>query len=219
MVISFIFTILGVLITLSITSLATVKNQAGIDVFQVLLEKILVISLISVIIAGINMFSIIKQFLKPLKLFFKKFALGTRGDLTVNMEIETRDEMGYLSEHFNVFFNKLKKTIKIMSDDGNALANFSDNLSGNIQETTKTITEINSSSESILTSIQEQKENVLHSSKNIEAILEAIANINQVTGEMKNHLSQSTDAIEEMASNINRSADMAIAADRSSETL
>lgn len=53
--------------------------------------------------------AISSTFNRPLKAFMKCFAAGARGDLSVRMNIISRDELGQLAKYFNTFMEKTEQ--------------------------------------------------------------------------------------------------------------
>jgi methyl-accepting chemotaxis protein len=97
------------------------------------------------IILGIVLMLFILQLLFPrlqkINSILKEISLG-EGDLTMRINVDKEDEIGELSNYFNLTIEKIKKLVRIIKNKVNALTNTSYELSLNLTKTSKAIDRI-----------------------------------------------------------------------------
>ena len=94
----------------------------------------LVMGLGLIIIAGLAIV-LGKSITNPILNFVEKFEIASKGDLSVSVEIKSKDEIGLMGEKFNSFMIKLneiirktKETVKNVSEENIELAKIMDNI-------------------------------------------------------------------------------------------
>jgi methyl-accepting chemotaxis protein len=189
--------------------IAELDEREALEGAIMLRNQVLIIAALVTLAMIFLAFFFLKSILRPIQNFIEKFKQGARGDLTVRIENKRRDEIGVLGNYFNEFMQKLETIILGLKKNSNQLTLSSEELASNIQETTASIQEITASTTSVISSIENQKSKTASSSENVSEIQNAVEKLNGYAEEMKNRLSDSSTAIEEMAANINSSAGMA----------
>lgn len=115
-------------------------NKLRIDIAVVLLA--------SIILAVGILFIIIRRVLKPVKDIVKAMEEAGRGYLNINVEVNTKDEIGLLGKSFN----RMIDNIKVLVNDANNIAN-------RVKETSESIAvsaeEVTLSSEEVSKTVQE----------------------------------------------------------------
>ncbi len=110
--------------------------------------------LVSFIVFFIS-FGISSSIILPLKRFVEEFNKGAQGDLTVRMDIDSKDELGEMSRTFNNFMDSLEQLIK-SSKDVSKTASLSVSESSNvINGFVKTSQELSGKTESIASATEE----------------------------------------------------------------
>jgi methyl-accepting chemotaxis protein len=138
------------------------------------------------------------------------------GDLTAEILIRSRDEIGDLATHFNDFLAKLRAIVRAVQAEARHSVEIGDALSSNSTESSAAITEISAN----ITSMADQIANLDQEIRNAGAATRAIAGTTGELGESVENQSasveQSTAAIEQMSVSIQRVA--RTAAERKSVT-
>ncbi|OIQ49213.1 Methyl-accepting chemotaxis protein III [Pseudodesulfovibrio hydrargyri] len=135
---------------------------------SITLTKIIVISCITIIILmGIGIFFILRRnVIKPIKLIQKTTAEIAEGDLSVELNVNQKDEIGALASALNSMIERLgdvigkSKTIaENVSAGSSALSNASTSLSEGAAKQAASIEEMSASLEQITASISQNSEN------------------------------------------------------------
>lgn len=164
---------------------------------------------------------IIRSITRPVKTttsILMEMAQG-EGDLTRTIEVKSKDEIRDLAEYFNKFIGKLKTMVETLKKQSENLSGASSELAANSEQTAASVQEITASSNAVLQNVNREKEMIQKSTQEIIQILTEMGNIDRMTDEMKDQITQSSSAIEEMAANIASVADMASKTKASSESL
>lgn len=90
----------------------TITNKEKYSVANQMVYKILLYLIIGIILVTIMAFVISKSITAPVYLMQSSFNKLSEGDLTVNLNVKTKDEIGELSLKFNNFVNNLKSIIE-----------------------------------------------------------------------------------------------------------
>jgi methyl-accepting chemotaxis protein len=135
---------------------------------------------------------------KPLGLANEALGKGAKGDMTVRVPLQQKDEFGQVADSINLFFSEIQKMITDLKGNANSLAGASEELSTVSKE-------LASSSE----------ETVNQSNTGASGAEEASVNASEVAGaaeEMSTNMNTVAAAVEELSasiSNIEGSADLA----------
>ncbi|GKV65876.1 MULTISPECIES: methyl-accepting chemotaxis protein [unclassified Sporosarcina] len=104
--------------------------------------SILIISGISLLIVGIILFVLIGKMLKPVAKLRTLMDEVASGDLTVQSDIRSQDEIGQLSENFNGMIANMHDIITVVNESAGNVRMNSENLSAVAEETTASSTEV-----------------------------------------------------------------------------
>ena len=124
------------------------------------------------------------------------------GDLTRNIVISSKDEVGDLARYFNQTLEKIKGLVVNIKDQASSLSTIETELSGNMNETAMAVSEITSNIKTIKDQVVNQSTSVTQT----DATMEKIAvNINKLNGHIETQAAsvvQSSSDIEQMLSSI-----------------
>lgn len=164
--------------------------------------QIIVITFISTILLVLLLNKILLSHIKILTSKFKDIAEG-EGDLTFQLDIKTKDEIGILSNYFNKFINNLNHVITQIKNISTDNKNISSNLSSNTEELSSTITEISST----MISMNKKIEYLNNELEKVKDAVNQVGSFVSKTGilveDQSSSVIQSSTAIEEMIANIN----------------
>ncbi|WP_055668451.1 methyl-accepting chemotaxis protein [Desnuesiella massiliensis] len=109
--------------------------------------KIVILSAIILIISSVLGFFISKSLVKPLTVLMKALEKVSEGNFTVDLKVETKDEIGKLSGIMESTLKVLRGMIKDIKETTNTLGNLAETLASSSQE-------LAASSEEVATSVQ-----------------------------------------------------------------
>ncbi|MGG0644209.1 methyl-accepting chemotaxis protein [Sporosarcina gallistercoris] len=138
--------------------------------------SILVISMITLMMVAIGLFFIIGKLLKPIASLRKSMDAVAEGDLTTHSDIQTKDEIGQLSEHFNEMITSMHGIISVVNQSAENVRMNSESLSAVAEET-------NASSSEVAYAVNEIAEGASKSAQDAETVTERADELGrQITG-------------------------------------
>ena len=169
----------------------------------------LILKLILSFLAGLILVIVItvvlaRSLVKPVKTAsaaLREIAEGT-GDLTKEIPVTSSDEIGQLSEDFNLFVEKLNEIISAIRTSTARLNGIAQGLSANTEETSSAVYEINANIESVKQQVTNQSAGVTETSSTIEEIGTNIERLSGIINEQSDNISESSASVEEMVANI-----------------
>lgn len=162
---------------------------------EVIINKSLLITM-GIFIAMVLVFSLIgliytNKIFKPIKHLSLMIKRAAQGDLTVQVDINTKDEIGELSQSFNIMINSLQTITKDISELSNKLfssfteiESIADDVSKGSEETARTVTELASG-------VTDQALATETANKNIHSIVESLQIMSSSMDEAQQQANQS----------------------------
>jgi methyl-accepting chemotaxis protein len=164
---------------------------------------VLIILGVAILVAlTIIIFFVSRSITAPLKSMEKVFHIIGEGDFTPTLTIKSRDEIGNISHSFNNTLEKIRKLIKTIKNEAEALSNIGNDLSSNMNKTAAAVNEITANIQSIKQRIINQSASVTETNATMEQVT---VNINKLNGHVEKQtqtVSQASAAIEEMVANV-----------------
>ena len=124
------------------------------------------------------------------------------GDLTRNIDVHSKDEIGSLSHYFNLTLEKIKNLVKKIKEEANSLYEIGDHLSRNMNNTAAAMNEITANIQNIKQRAVSQSVSVSETHAAMEQVTSNINKLNANIEDQSNNVSQASAAIEEMVANI-----------------
>jgi methyl-accepting chemotaxis protein len=124
------------------------------------------------------------------------------GDLTRQIDIKSRDEIGELADYFNRTLEKIRNLVINIKKEALSLSDIGSELSSNMTETAAATNEIAANIESIKGRVINQSASVTETNATMEQITVNIDKLNDTIEEQTASVAQSSSAIEEMLANI-----------------
>jgi methyl-accepting chemotaxis protein len=124
------------------------------------------------------------------------------GDLTRQIDVHTKNEVGELAGYINFTVDKIKGLIMAIRNQSSALSGIGSDLAGNMTETAAAVNEITDNIQNIKTRVINQSASVTKSNATMEKIT---VNIDKLSGHVDRQsasVARSSSAIEEMLANI-----------------
>jgi methyl-accepting chemotaxis protein len=166
--------------------------------FTVILAAIALV--ISALIVSFIAASIARPIVK-VSLTLKDISEG-EGDLTKQIEISSKDEIGDLAHYFNLTLEKIRNLVVVIKKQAGTLFDIGNDLASNMTETASAINEITANIQNIKTRVINQSASVTETNATMEQITVNINKLNEHIDNQTASVSQSSSAIEEMLANI-----------------
>lgn len=125
------------------------------------------------------------------------------GDLTVEIPVVSKDELGQLSGYFNLTIKKIANSMTSIIGQTVNMKDQSELLSSNMNSSATAIEEINANINSISHQVQNQSEGVSQTSATVNEIANNIEKLNENIQIQTESVSQSSSSVEQMVANIN----------------
>ncbi|MEK3993319.1 methyl-accepting chemotaxis protein [Psychrobacillus sp. FSL K6-2365] len=148
-----------------------------------ILHKTGLVILLSIIIGIIAVYFIIKSVIKPIVKLREKALTISQGDLTENIIVNSKDEIGHLGDAFNTMLESLRSLIDKVEQTAEIVASSSEELSANAQQTSDT-------TEMVSTSIQEVSQNAEKQTNSVDSNAQSLAEITIGIDRIANHASK-----------------------------
>ena len=123
-------------------------------------------------------------------------------DLTKRIEIDSRNEIGYVVKGFNAFASKLQAIIGDVKSSKDELMVAGENLSGATQDTSSSITQIIANIDSMKHQIDGQNQSVSQTAGAVNEIASNIESLERMIESQSSGVTQASAAVEEMIGNI-----------------
>ncbi len=172
---------------------------------SVLLMNTIIIAIIAVVIAVIATLILSKDISKKVNQLQKSFERVSEGALNTDVRIESRDEFGAISIHFNDMLAKIRNTLKKVSDSSDDVVEASDMILGMtkeanaaLNEVSQTIYEIARGSQEQAEDIEKNSQNIMEFSKVLDDVSESIETINELSKETDRYSNDGLLRVEEL---------------------
>jgi methyl-accepting chemotaxis protein len=166
---------------------------------------VLIIIAVSVIMVALVLsVSIYLSITKPINVMtgaLKKLKT-MEGDLTKRLSVDTKDEIGEMSDGVNNIFSGMKNIVKRIREHTGELTKSGDTLAVNINKTAAAVNQISANIQSMTKRIDIQSNSINGTSSAIDHIMKMIEVVHSHAEEQSNSVSSSSSAIEEMIDNI-----------------
>ncbi|MDR1252730.1 MAG: methyl-accepting chemotaxis protein [Treponema sp.] len=170
-------------------------------VFRMLRISIIISVVVLLIIAAAS-FLIARSISNPIKVMMNVFSSLGEGDLTKQLDIRRKDEIGDMAKVFNGTLEKVKGLVLTIKNQSAALFTIGNELSGNMTETASAVNEINANIQNIKSRVIKQSASVMETNSTMEQITVNIEKLNNLVDRQSNSVARSSSAIEEMLASI-----------------
>jgi methyl-accepting chemotaxis protein len=158
---------------------------------------------ISIIVSAIIMFFVLSASTAPIVKVAEVLKIVAEGDMTKEIDVHTKDEIGGLAKDFNFTIGKIKDLVFLIKKQATLLSDIGNDLSSNMTETAAAINEITSNIQSIKGRVINQSASVTETNATMEQV---IANINKLNGhieKMSTNVTSVTNTLLNNANNVN----------------
>ncbi|MDR2942104.1 MAG: methyl-accepting chemotaxis protein [Treponema sp.] len=185
-------------------AIAVMENTIIEPVYEMLTITIVISAIVLVLVISAALFlssSISKPIVKVAETL-KDISEG-EGDLTRNITVDSKDEIGNLALYFNKTLEKIKNLIMLIKNEAAGLHDIGNDLASNMTETASAVNEITANIQSIKSRVINQSASVIETNATMEQV---VANINKLNSHVENqsdNITKASSAIEQMVANIN----------------
>jgi methyl-accepting chemotaxis protein len=124
------------------------------------------------------------------------------GDLTNELHIDSKDEVGELAKYFNRTIGSIATLIKRIKYKVNALTNTGHELESNMEKTAKSVEMIEANFEGMKSKMSKQDESAAAADKAVKTIKDNITNLGRLIESQSESINTSSSAVEQMTANI-----------------
>jgi methyl-accepting chemotaxis protein len=138
----------------------------------------------------------------PLTRMTEIVKLSGGGDLTMRVNVKSKDEIGDLANGFNAMLDNIKKLVSTIKKESERLSNIGSALAGSSRRTAAAVEEITGIIQAIQNLAVNQSASVTETTATMEQISGNIQKLNNHVERQTESVSRSSSAIEEMLANI-----------------
>jgi methyl-accepting chemotaxis protein len=180
----------------------TVEGTIMKDVYTMIRNGIIIAAIAIVASAGI-IFVFLDRITVPIITVANTLKIVAEGDLTKQVTVNTKDEIGGLAKDFNYTISKIRGLINAIKNKINGLAHTSFELSTNTDKTSAAVRQITSNLDNMKTLMVKQEGSTNVAGKAVTGIKENIDSLKKMIEQQTDSVNVSSSAIEEMTANIN----------------
>jgi methyl-accepting chemotaxis protein len=162
----------------------------------------IIISVIMLLLIAAAAFLIARSISNPIKYMMSVVTSLGEGDLTKQLNISRKDEIGDMAKVFNGALEKIKNLVLTIKNQSVALFDIGNELASNMTETATAVNEITANIQSIKGRVINQAASVTETNATMEQITVNINKLNSHVDRQSESVAQSSSAIEEMLANI-----------------
>jgi len=182
---------------------STIPSSVIFDDINTLIIRlvILCIAMLAVVVF-ILIFFVVRRISSPIKAIHSALEKLKDGDLTVKAAVKSEDEIGELSDFFNMTLEKIKNLVGTIKYKINGLTHTGFELSSNMSKTSTAVQQISSNLDNMENLMVKQENGAEEAGKAVGKIKTNIDSLNKMIEEQTESVNMSSTAIEEMTANI-----------------
>lgn len=190
-------------ISKQLTALSEVEKSMSDSLrsFIILFLGVLILIALVGIIGGVIVINMITVPLMKVDRTLSEIAAGG-GDLTVKLNIRSRDEVGSLAGSFDLFIDTLKKMIVMIKRSVDSTVVIKNDLNSQVENTASAVTEISANIESTIKSIQSLKTTVSSATKSTAQIGKEVEELDSIIRDQTEAVENSSTAVNQMVASI-----------------
>ncbi|MCY6484899.1 methyl-accepting chemotaxis protein [Clostridium aestuarii] len=162
-------------------------------------RSILLVTILAIIISTFIGIIISRSITNPINNLVLCMGKAADGDLTVKSEINSKDELGHLSNSFNTMVENIRKLVEKIDSSVETVSSTADILVETAENTTASIDEVSKT-------VQQIAEGSSHQSESVEGVVYKLSNVGQEI-EKVNGYSQDMRKNSEVIVNINKNSE------------
>jgi len=162
---------------------------------------IIVASAVAVILGVLVAWFITKGIVNPIRVLLEKFTLIGNGDLTQQVEIKSKDELGQLGQGFNELTNKLSSTMIEVSQASNEVASASTEIAASAEQMAQGMSEQQQQTTQVSSAVEEMSATVVE-------VARKSADASQTANEAGERATEGGQVVDQTVSGINEIAEV-----------
>ncbi len=180
------------------------------DFKAVLVQIILQTIILTLILTGGTFLLLISLVLNPLGTITKRISEIAKGegDLTHEIAIKRKDEIGDLADNFNLFVRKLRDIIIKVKESSRSVSSVTESLGANAEETAAAIVEIDQNISTISNQVLTLNDTSKSSATSVSAITDSIGELNSLIDNQANAVEDSTASVNQMSASLDNVANI-----------
>ena len=208
MVITFVFNLIGIVFSVGLALVALIHKIPHKDLMEVAVTKIIILSSVMLFFSIINLILLIKQIVKPTNSLSEVFHRISdelsqgRGDLTQQITISSKDEIGVLAESVNDFISFINYILIQIKEVTSRAREISTSLGTTSGEAASALSLINSNLQGLKIKSTHLDEEINSTNQFATDMKSFITNVVQQISSQASAIVQSSSAIEEMSASI-----------------
>lgn len=170
---------------------------------------IIIVSIVSIALGIFFAYYLIKIITQPINnvvIRLKDIAQG-EGDLTVRLDVDSKDELGQLSQWFNTFVEKIQDIISQVVDSTRQIASSSEQISSSSEELAAGAEEQQAQLSEVASSIEEMSSMILQSSNNTKSTEDGANRVMEETQNGRDTVNNTVESIQKIAEIVEKTAD------------
>ncbi len=187
------------------------------------LSTSILITVLAILVGAVAAFFTSRGIVNAIKLVNKEISdlAHGEGDLTVQLKVDSTDEIGQLADTFNQFIEKWREIISSVKAVSSQVASFADQLSStsqsisqgseelasSVHEVSSSVTQMNTGVQDVLNSVDTQTSSVTETTAAVEEISRNISAVLKNVENQSSAINESTAAVEELVSSIKQVAE------------
>jgi methyl-accepting chemotaxis protein len=172
------------------------------DINTLILRLIVLAAAMLAVVVFILVFFVARKISSPIKAIHSALEKVKDGDLAVKAAVMSQDEIGELSEFFNLTIDKIKNLVVAIKGEATNLRNIGSDLASNMQQTAEVVHHITANIEAVKEKVTGQSASVSQASATMEQVTNNIDKLGKNVEAQTESVSRSSSAIEEMIANI-----------------
>jgi methyl-accepting chemotaxis protein len=177
------------------------RNTIIAPVYRMMLIS-LILGLLTIVLMSAGIILTARSISRPIASTMTILRDIAEGDLTKEIAVHSKDELGDLARYLNFTVDKIKGLVLAIREEADILAQTGSELAGNMTETAASINEITANIQSIKNQTKRQTASVKGASSIMEQVVGNIENLNAQIQKQTGCVSQSSSAVEQMLANI-----------------
>jgi methyl-accepting chemotaxis protein len=159
--------IMGKIVTKNEKALAAAKEETDV-IYADAKNNMIILLIISLVLAAIISYWIITSISKSISEAKNAIKAISEGDLTVEINTNSKDEIGELLQHLHAMVTKLKEVIGYVTTASDNIASASQQMSSSSQQVSQGATEQAASAEEVSSSMEEMTSNIQQNTDNAQ---------------------------------------------------
>ena len=155
----------------------SVRSKEITDTAALILNKTIVVILISILLGAAVVFFIIRSIIKPIEELKEKAITISKGDLTASINIRSNDEIGQLSQAFYQMQESLRGLVQEVEHNAQQVAASAEELTASAEQTSAATSQVAMAIQEVASSAEKQTNGLNRNAQNLAVVSEGVSHI------------------------------------------